>query len=414
MPLTGGATDKLGGRYETLWTVFCMLDVMDDRAESVRLEPPGEEGEGVEFRIRRGNSREYHQVKRQHGAEGRWTLNELGSRMVLSSFMNKLNDPATLCAFVSSHPAYQLSELAERARGAEFWDEFEREFLAPQRQSRDFAMLCSLWGNSPREEAFERLRRIHVRTMDERSLSEIVEVRLQALVDGNPSTASDVLFRLVLDRVHEEVTAYEMWRRLEERGLQRRDWANDTHVLARLDEANARYLSPIRNELISGASIPREGTRAALTSLASQNGRRGVLLSGEAGVGKSGVVLQVLEELHEKKIPVLAFRVDRLDPTSLPNDIGKQLDLPGSPVAVLGGVAQGRNCVLVIDQLDAVSLASGRHPQFFDGVDELIRQAEAYPRMRLLVACRNFDLENDHRLRRLANDRGVLDECCEV
>ena len=161
-------------------------------------------------------------------------------------------------------------------------------------------------------------------------------------------------------------------------------------------------------KLIYGASIPREETQAALASLTSKGGRKGVLLSGEAGVGKSGVVLQVLEELREEEVPVLALRVDRLDPTPLPNEIGRQLELPGSPVAVLGGVAQGRNCVLVIDQLDAVSLASGRHPQFFDGVDELIRQAEAYSRMRLLVACRNFDLENDHRLRRLANERGVL------
>ena len=120
-------------------------------------------------------------------------------------------------------------------------------------------------------------------------------------------------------------------------------------------------------------------------------------------------MLQVLEELRKKEIPFLAFRVDRLDPTPLPNAIGQQLELPGSPVAVLGGVAQGRDCVLVIDQLDAVSLVSGRHPQFFDGVDELIRQAEAYPQMRLLVVCRNFDLEYDRRLRRLANERDVLD-----
>jgi hypothetical protein len=408
MPLTGGATDKLGGRYETLWTVFCMLDVMDERADSLRLEPPGKEGEGVEFWVRRGEIREYHQVKRQHGAEGRWTLKELGSRTVLSSFQDKLNDPAALCTFVSSHAASQLGELAERSRGAESWQEFEQEFLSAQLQSQAFATLCNLWGDCPREEAFERLQRIEVRTLDERSLNEMVEVRLQALVEGDPSTASDVLFRLALDKVHEEVTAHDMWHRLEERGLRRRDWANDTHVLAKLEESNARYLSPIRNELISGASIPREETQAALASLTSEGGRKGVLLSGEAGVGKSGVMLQVLEELRKEEIPVLAFRIDRLDPTPLPNEIGRQLELPGSPVAVLGGVAQRQDCVLVIDQLDAVSLASGRHPQFFDGVDELIRQAEAYPRMRLLIACRNFDLENDHRLRRLANERGVL------
>lgn len=409
MPLTGEATAKFGVRYETLWTVLCMLDIMDHRADSVRLVPPGVEGEGVEFRIQRGGVQEYHQVKRQHGAEGRWTLKELGSRMVLSAFWDKLNDPAARCVFVSSHPAYQLGELIERAGDAKSWEEFDREFLATQRQSRDFATLCSLWGDCPREEAFERLRRISTKTIDESLLAEMVEVRLEALVEGDPLTASDVLFRLVLDRVHDELDAQDIWRHLVERSFRRRNLAENINVLAKLEEANARYLSPIRNELISGASIPREEARTALDSLTSEDGRRGVLLSGEAGVGKSGVVLQVLENLGKKEIPFLAFRVDRLDPTPLPSAIGQQLELPGSPVAVLGGVSQGRDCVLVIDQLDAVSLASGRHPQFFDGVDELIRQAEAYPQMRLLVACRNFDLENDHRLRRLTNERDGLD-----
>jgi hypothetical protein len=71
-----------------------MLDVLDEHADSLRLEPPGKEGEGVEFWIRRGDAREYHQVKRQHGGAGHWTLKELGSRMVLSSFQDKLNDSA--------------------------------------------------------------------------------------------------------------------------------------------------------------------------------------------------------------------------------------------------------------------------------------------------------------------------------
>lgn len=408
MPLAGGAADKFGIRYETLWTVSCMLDVLDEHADSLRLEPPGKEGEGVEFWIRRGNVREYHQVKRQHGGAGHWTLKELGGRMVLSSFQDKLNDSAAMCVFVSSHAASQLEGLAERSGGAESWQEFEQEFLS-ENQSRDFATLRNLWGDCTSAEAFGRLQRIEVRTLDERSLNERVEVRLQALVEGEPSAASDVLFRLALDEVHQELTAHYMWRRLEERGLRRRDWANDNHVLAKLEESNARYLSPLRNELISGTSIPREETRVALDLLTAEDKLRGGLLSGEAGVGKSGVVVQVLEELHSKGIPVLAFRVDRLIPTPLPSEIGRQLDLPGSPVAVLGGVAQERECVLVIDQLDAVSLASGRHPQFFDGIDELIRQTEAYPRMRLLIACRSFDVENDHRLRRLANERGLLD-----
>jgi len=49
MPLAGGAADKFGNRYEGRWTVWCMLDVMAERADSIRLEPPGPEGDGVEF-----------------------------------------------------------------------------------------------------------------------------------------------------------------------------------------------------------------------------------------------------------------------------------------------------------------------------------------------------------------------------
>lgn len=62
MPLPGGATDKVGNRYEVLWTVFCMAEVMAESAHAIRLEPPGKEGEGIEFRLLRGSLREYHQV----------------------------------------------------------------------------------------------------------------------------------------------------------------------------------------------------------------------------------------------------------------------------------------------------------------------------------------------------------------
>jgi len=135
-----------------------------------------------------------------------------------------------------------------------------------------------------------------------------------------------------------------------------------------------------------------------------------VLLSGEAGVGKSGVMLQVVDALRAAGTAVLAFRIDRLEPCVLPDDVGTQLGLPGSPPGVLSAIAQQRACVLVIDQLDAVSLASGRNPQFFDCIHEMVRQAEKHPNIRLLMACRKFDLENDHRLRRLAGPQSAADE----
>ena len=53
MPLPGGASDKSGNRYELLWTVVNMAKVLNGEAEAISLEPVGDEGQGVEFTVKR-------------------------------------------------------------------------------------------------------------------------------------------------------------------------------------------------------------------------------------------------------------------------------------------------------------------------------------------------------------------------
>lgn len=414
MPLPGGASDKFGNRYEGRWTVTCMIEVMDERADCICIEPPGEEGKGVEFWIAKGDSREYHQVKRQLSATGRWTLADLGKKEISSNFWQKLKIPTASCIFISSYAAFQLYELADRAKRAVSWQEFNQEFLnAGQSKAseklKNFQQLCRDWNNCSDIEAYEALQRISVRTIDEETLLTIVESRLFALVDSEPETVADVLAQLALDKVHYELTAQNIWHHLENRGYRRRQWDKDSHILAAIADANRRYLSPLHDAALASKVIPRDEAQTVLQKLTSPDSKRGLLLVGEAGVGKSGVMLQVVEALHKQGLPTLAFRIDRLEPTLLPNDVGQQLGLPGSPANVLAAIAQKRDCVLIIDQLDAVSWASGRNPQFFDCVAEIIKQAQAHPRMRLLLACRKFDLDNDHRLRRLTGENGIAE-----
>ena len=400
MPLPGGAADKYGGRYEGLWTILCMADVMAERADSIYLEQPGEEGKGVEFRLLRSDVREYHQVKRQRGRGGNWTLAALNGEGVLTNFFEKLNDPGARCVFVSADSAPQLRGLAERAGDAGSWPVFDRDFLEAEGWRQRFGELRSLWGGPEPEEAFVRLRRIRASAIDEETLGSNVEARLEPLVEGDPSVVAALLMRFALDSVHRELSAYDIWAHLEEKGHGRRDWSNDPRVLANVEKQNAHYLDELREELVGGASIPRGEASEALDLLVGEGaGRtRGVMLAGEAGVGKSGAVSQTLEGLRERGVPFLAFRVDRLEPTTLPEGVGEQIGLPGSPAGVLAAVTRGRECVLVIDQLDAVSLVSGRNSRLFEVVRTVIRQAGNYPGMRLLMACRRIDLEIDRRL----------------
>src|SRR2546426_489082 len=69
-------------------------------------------------------------------------------------------------------------------------------------------------------------------------------------------------------------------------------------------------------------------------------------------------------------------------------------------------VCSGRRAVLVIDQLDAVSLASGRAPEMYPVVDELLDEAARFG-VQVVLACRRYDIDNDQRLKTLADAQGA-------
>lgn len=387
-----------------------MADVMDERVNAIRLEPPAVEDEGAEFWVRRGSLLEYHQVKRQYGSEGRWTIASLRSRGVLQFFSEKLKDPSTACVFTSTHAAFQLDDLTDRARRASSWQEYERDFLTSSAIQTSFDEVCKCWADCSQSEVFERLKRVTVRTIDEETLQIMLESRLAVLVDGeSPSTVAAMLGSFALENVHQELSAQGIWRFLEGEGCHRRNWNRDPHVLAAIGDQNKRYFGSIENEGIQGQLFERDEAETAMEHLTGEHGKKSVMLAGEAGVGKSSVTPEIGKRLQKLGWTVLGFRIDRMEPASTPDQVGENLGLPGSPANVLGAIADGRECALIIDQMDAVSLASGRHTQFFECINEIIRQSQTYPNMHLVLGCRKFDIDNDHRLRRLVGTEGIAD-----
>jgi hypothetical protein len=410
MPLKGGASDKFGIRYEGRWTVFNMADVLDERVNAIRLEPPAVADEGAEFWVRRGSVVEYHQVKRQYGTEGRWTIASLKARSVLQFFSEKLKDPSAACVFTSTHAAFQLDELTDRARSASSWQEYERDFLTSAALQTSFDEICKCWTDCSQSEVFERLKRVTVRTIDEETLRIMLETRLAVLVDGeSPSTLAAMLGTFALENVHQELNAQDIWRFLEGEGCRRRNWNKDPHVLAAIDDQNERYFGSVEGEGIQGQLFARDEAETAVNLLTSEQGKKSVMLVGEAGVGKSSVTPEIGKRLQDLGWTVFAFRIDRMEPASTPDQVGENLGLPGSPANVLGAIADGRDCALVIDQLDAVSLASGRNTQFFECINEIIKQSLTYPNLHLVLGCRKFDIDNDHRLRQLVGTDGIAD-----
>ena len=410
MPLPGGPSAKAGIRYELLWTVLCMTQVMDNQADSIRIEPPGDEGEGVEFYLKTPSGTEYHQAKRQRTGMGHWSLTALSSEGVLSHFYNKLSDRKANCVFVSAHAADSLGELADRACGASSWVEFESSFISSAEWSSNFADLHSRWESSSEQETYERIKRIRVRTIDESFLQDSVYSRLEVLVDHEPANALDVLKNLAICKIHETLNPSDLWAHLNSRGFSRPAWSQDTALANTISELNEVYLAGIQPIGIAGQVVPRTEVKQILDIFDDDETGNTVLATGRAGVGKSSTISQTLSEIENRNWPLLSLRVDRLEPCRLPKEVGEKLRLPASPVSVLASIADGSPCLLIIDQLDAISLASGRNPEFFDCIGAILREAQHHPNMRVLSACRKFDVDNDHRLRDLVNDGGMAKE----
>ena len=408
MPLPGGASAKSGLRYELLWTVRSFLCILASEAESIHLEPAGDAGKGIEFCLRTADGIEYHQVKRQQTGKGWWSLADLNE--VLSHFRQRLTNPVATCVFVSIHAAHSLEELADRARNTASWEEFQSAYISFDNWSRYFHDLHERWQASSEKDTYQYLKRIRVRMVDEVSLREWVQSRLDVLVDGHPATVSDVLSQWALTQVHQQLTVSDIREHLLARGFNERRWAQDPTVLEALSEQNQRYKAGVQPVGIGGEIISRREVKQILDRFDTEEEGNIVLVSGKAGIGKSSALVQVLTEIQGRDWPWLAFRLDRLQPCLSPREVGTQLGLPGSPVSVLASVADDQDCLLVIDQLDAISLASGRHVDLFDCIRIMLGQAQHHAGMRVLLACRKFDIENDYRLREFISDQGMAQE----
>lgn len=408
MPRSGGEAGKFGNRYESLWTVDAALDLIDGEYRDLTVEAVGDEAAGVEFvRTTRKGVREYHSIKRQH-ASGNWTLYRLTSENVPKDLIAKTG--ADCCAvFSSGTSATDFEELTDRARSSDSFEKFEQQIDQSGPLSGQFdkliAPLCD-----DKQAAWVALKRIRVRTTNEPRLEEEIERRVRSMfrtTTGQPIDPhmvrlliGDVLTR-PLGKLHDVKS---LLNTLEEHGYLRSRLKGQRTVWEQIQKLNNSYLKEVEALLINREEIIREESAAAVTALLDQG--KSVVIEGMAGSGKSCILTQLMDCLNDQGVPCLVLRLDRLDGSDQRSQaIGAGLGLPESPAITLGEFADDKPSVLVVDQLDAISVVSARNHAVWSAFYELLDEVHDYPKMRLLFACRSFDLERDPQLRGLVDDQ---------
>ncbi|WP_043672803.1 NACHT domain-containing protein [Streptomyces xylophagus] len=398
-PRPGGEADKFGNRYEGAWTIRHILYVLLGTGNSLTVEGVGDLSQGVEFTYLYGDTMEVHQLKRQNGSANTWTVKSLQSKGIWENVRSHVEDGRHF-HFISLLPASSLKDLADRARRSASHEDFIKHWLTEGLRD-PFDDLCSpdIFGSA--EKSWEILRGFWISWPDEQDIVNMNGALAELLLEGAAGSLAAVgLGDLVQNALGVTLDAPAIEARLGTYGLSRARLLNASGISEQVSSVSKGWASSIERELLQPA-IDRSET-AQLVNLVNGSDKL-LLLMGHGGGGKSATLHHVYESLDANSVPLLAFRLDRLEPFSSTTELGERIGVDVSPVTALAAVAGERSSVLIVDQLDAVSLASGRMPRNFDAVASLVREASAFPAMTVILACRKFDVENDYRIRELVD-----------
>jgi uncharacterized protein (DUF2267 family) len=294
---------------------------------------------------------------------------------------------------------------ADRAKGSTQMSEWFNRLTAAQRDTvHDIAVLTGFGEQSPH--LLELFASLHVEVVTRESIErDLIPHWIPA------STFTMVtLFRLLRDRVGGEARIRAEFRKsdlleslINENRSFRITAVSDADI-ERAAAASSASLKTYRGTFgNTGHHLDRQVVDEVHQWLSSSESEGTIaMLLDEAGAGKSVVVSDLLNRLAAEHVFTLAMKADmQLTGVTSADDVQQSLRLPESVERVVERLSRTAPVVVIIDQIDALSLTLAHDARTLDVVLDLVARLTLIPRVRLLISCRAFDRSNDVRLRRL-------------
>lgn len=119
------------------------------------------------------------------------------------------------------------------------------------------------------------------------------------------------------------------------------------------------------------------------------------IVTGEAGCGKTVVLADVLNKLEQQGIPTIGLKSDYLFDIN-DTDIDKALNLNGtSLIQLVEESARTGLTVLIIDQIDALSLSLSFKRKPLAEVQRVITELSRHDNVRIVLSCREYDYKSE-------------------
>ncbi|WP_425805580.1 hypothetical protein ACHOLT_02555 [Desulfitobacterium sp. Sab5] len=411
----GGRADKFGNRYESRWVVKQLLRLLNEEISSVIIEAIGEEEEGVDLWIKNlDGSRECHQCKARNSSKEYWDLSDLDARGIFKKAKKQLeNNDSVNYYLISAVAGVMMNDLTIRAQNSnsnsEDFYKYQIETSGKEvvKAFKSFAKYMQLDIDTVqgRYRAYEYLRKIYlIQYPDDINTKQSLKEIIMFLFVGNSEAIYSLISNYAIENqlLGTEINSFMLNNYLlSQPDLSSRQLCKDERVISRLEFLNEEFISsfvPINN-LIIHRTESEECYNKVLNGIS-------LILHGKAGSGKSGCILELLENLKKANIIHLALKLDRRSPEYTSRKYGESIGLPESPVICLDHISKNREAVLILDQLDAIRWTNNHSKTALEVCKEMIREAIIINKNRdkkivIVFICRTFDFQNDSGIKSL-------------
>ncbi|HRP36323.1 MAG TPA: hypothetical protein PLS50_00780 [Candidatus Dojkabacteria bacterium] len=409
----GGFAEKVGNRYESSWITFQLLRLLDEKISYVQIEPLGDDEDAVDVIVGHfDGSKEHHQCKIGEKSVEAWTIATLESKELLTKGFEHILSGSKSYKVISRIGFRLLEDICESAlnstgSGSEFFEHQIKEIS--QERIKLFDELCKRLKldkskSDDLDKALFFLKSFEIRQFNEDDTDhEICKLLAEKLVFEPAIQLVHFLqtYPVKCNKLREKITTHLLKKDLETHQFSFRPSPSDPHTSDVIVTLNQEFDQSIEPYLISKNNIYRTEFTTALESL---NSSPITLIKADAGVGKSAFLLDLKKHFIQSGAIVLPVRLDRRVPEKNINQFGEDLGFPCSPIYCLEKYSQGQEVVVILDQLDALRWTALHSSNALDICIKMVKEIlllrqHASANIKIIMATRNFELEDDVRLK---------------
>ncbi|OUJ69486.1 NACHT domain-containing protein [Hymenobacter crusticola] len=355
---------------------------------------------------------EYVSLKYRDG-KGSWDAAELRDRHILADFFNQyqFDNDATLLLVSQTPIDRDLEDCIERAHSSDLATLAADMGHGPMKAFEIIATYLKETFKASLDDTIRFLQRVSLRVESAYLIEENLMLRLQPRVEDVEAVKNSlIVLALQAGAGQRTLTPEAIRQELLRQGHPLVVSPNQAAVLEQLHQTS----SSLANEPATiGQLPPHHIVRPEVTQLVdwilspllpldepqlTSAKQKSKILIGGAGVGKTVLLRDVYFALREHHLPVLGLKADRVKGNTK-GELLTQIQAAGLHYPLLQALASvasvERPAVVLIDQLDALSLCLSADPRPLRSYTELLNELYKLSHVRLVLSCRTFDLTYD-------------------